>query len=88
MRSRQKDFRVLLFLVMLGMVVGSAVGEAIGLVLPAGVVKDFFLKSVTWGFGPTPVNLVAFTFTIGFAFDVNMMAVLGIVFAAYLFRWY
>ncbi|GJM44778.1 MAG: hypothetical protein DHS20C21_16200 [Gemmatimonadota bacterium] len=88
MRSRQKDFRVLIFLVMLGMVVGSAVGEAIGLVLPAGVVKDFFLKSVTWGFGPTPLNLVAFTLTIGFAFDVNMMAVLGIVFAAYLFRWY
>lgn len=88
MRGRQKDFRVLFFLIMLGMIVGSAVGEAIGLILPEGVVKDFFLKSVAWGFGPTPVNLVALTFTIGFAFDVNMMAVLGIVFAFYLFRWY
>jgi hypothetical protein len=50
--------------------------------------KAFFLESVAWGFGPTPLNLVAFTFTIGFSFDVNVMAVLGIVFAAYLFRWY
>ena len=88
MKGRTKSFKILLFLVLLGMIVGSAIGEAIGLILPDGVVKDFFLKSVAWGFGPTPINLVAFTFTIGFSFDVNVMAVLGIVLAAYLFRWY
>jgi hypothetical protein len=88
LKGRQKSFKILFFLVMLGMIVGSALGEAIGHLLPDGVVKAFFLESVAWGFGPTPLNLVAFTSTIGFSFDVNVMAVLGIAFAAYLFRWY
>lgn len=91
MRSRQKDFKILLFLLILGMIMGSAVGEAIGRIVPeAGnsVVRDFFLKSVEWGFGPTPISLVVVTLTVGLSFKVNVVAVLGIVFAAYLFRWY
>jgi hypothetical protein len=85
---RHKSFWFLLFMVVLGMIVGTAVGEAIGLVLPEGVVKNFFLRSVTASIGPATVNLVAFTFTIGFSLKVNLMAVLGVVVSSYLFRWY
>jgi Domain of unknown function (DUF4321) len=93
-RNRQKDLKVLVLLLILGMIMGSAVGEAIGhLAKPPpppekSVVRDFFLESVEWGFGPTPISLVVVTLTIGLTFKVNVMAVLGIVFAAYLFRWY
>ena len=66
----------------------AAVGEAIGLVLPDGVVKDFFLRSVEASIGPATVDLVAFSFTLGFSLNVNLMAVLGVVLATYLFRWY
>jgi hypothetical protein len=75
-------------MIVLGIVIGSAVGEAIGHVLPEGVVKNFFLEHATTGFGPTPINLVAFTITIGISIKVNIMAVLGVVLATYLFRWY
>jgi hypothetical protein len=75
-------------MVVLGMIVGTAVGEAIGLVLPEGVVKNFFLRSVSASIGPATVDLVAFTFTIGFSLKVNLMAVLGVVVSSYLFRWY
>jgi len=85
---RHKSFGFLLFLVILGMIVGTAIGEAIGLVLPNGVVKDFFLRSVEASLGPATVNLVAFTFTLGFSLKVNLMAVLGVVVSIYLFRWY
>lgn len=90
MKSRQKDFKVLLALLILGMIMGSAVGEAIGHLVPdtGSVVRDFFLSSVQWGFGPAPIPLVVVTLTIGLSFKVNVMGVLGIVFAAYLFRWY
>jgi hypothetical protein len=85
---RHKSFWFLLFMVVLGMIVGTAVGEAIGLILPDGVVKSFFLRSVTASIGPATVNLVAFTFTIGFSLKVNLMGVLGVVVSSYLFRWY
>lgn len=88
MKNRQKGIGMLIVLLILGMIIGSALGEAIGLVLPDGVVKDFFLRSVEAGVGPTTVSLVAFTFTIGFSIKINLMAVLGVVFATYLFRWY
>ena len=85
---RNKSFKFLIFMIILGMIVGTAVGEGIGLILPDGVVKSFFLRSVTASLGPTTVDLVAFTFTLGFSLNVNLMAVLGVVFAVYLFRWY
>jgi hypothetical protein len=85
---RHKSFWFLLFMVVLGMVLGTAVGEAIGLILPDGVVKNFFLRSVTASIGPATLNLVAFTFTLGFSLKVNLMGVLGVVVSSYLFRWY
>jgi hypothetical protein len=88
MKGRQKSIGLLAVLLILGMIVGSAVGEAIGLVLPDGVVKEFFLRSVSASVGPATVDLVAFSFTLGFSLNVNLMAVLGVVFATYLFRWY
>jgi hypothetical protein len=86
--ARQKNIGVLVIMVILGMILGTAVGEGIGHLLPDGVVKAFFLSSVSTSLGPTTVDLVAFTFTLGFSLKVNVMAVLGVVFATYLFRWY
>jgi len=86
--GRQKSLGLLALMLVLGLIVGSAVGEAIGLVLPDGVVKEFFLRSVTAALGPATVDLVAFSFTLGFSLNVHLMAVLGVVLATYLFRWY
>ena len=88
MSQRQKSLGMLVFMVILGAIVGTAIGEAIGLILPEGVVKEFFLRSVATSVGPTTVNLVALTFTIGFSIKVNLMSVLGVVLSTYLFRWY
>jgi hypothetical protein len=75
-------------MLVLGILIGTAVGEGIALLLPDGVVKDFFLRAVTASVGPATVNLVAFSFTIGFSLKLNIMAVLGVIFATYLYRWY
>ncbi len=88
MSQRQKSLAMLIFMVILGAIVGTAVGEALGLILPDGVVKDFFLRSVVAAVGPATFDLVAFTFTLGFSIKINLMAVLGVVFSTYLFRWY
>ncbi len=77
-----------LLAVILGAVMGSALGEVIGLVLPEGVVKQFFLRAATFGINPTTINLVIITLTLGFTFKLNIIGFIGIILAAYIFRWY
>ena len=77
-----------LLAVILGALMGSALGEVIGLILPDGVVKEFFLRSISFGIDPTPINLVIITVTFGFTFKLNIIGVIGIIIAAYIFRWY
>ena len=86
--TRQKRIGILIVMVVFGMILGTALGEAIAVLLPEGVVKEFFLRSVVASIGPGTLNLVAFTITFGMSFKVNVMAVLGMILAAYLFRWY
>jgi uncharacterized membrane protein len=86
--TRQKKIGILIVMVVFGMIVGTALGEAIAVLLPEGVVKEFFLRSVLASVGPGTLNLVAFSITFGMSFKVNVMAVLGMILAAYMFRWY
>ncbi|MBN1998797.1 DUF4321 domain-containing protein [candidate division KSB1 bacterium] len=86
MKNRSKLMFVLVIFV--GALVGAVLGELVGLVLPDGVVKDFFLRSVSFGFSPTTINLVLLTFTFGATIKLNIIGVIGIVLASYVFRWY
>jgi hypothetical protein len=84
----KKPLGILIIMLVLGMLIGGTFGEILGLILPAGVVKEFFLKSISWGIEPRAIRLVVITLTIGFSFKINIISVLGILFAVYLFRWY
>lgn len=86
--KRRLSIGWVLLAVVLGAVMGSALGEVIGLVLPEGVVKDFFLKSASFGIAPTAINLTIIIITFGFTFKLNIIGVIGIIVAAYIFRWY
>lgn len=86
--KRKFSLGMVLIAVVLGALIGSALGEVIGLVLPDGVVKDFFLRSASFGWSPVLVNLAIVTFTFGFTFKLNIIGVIGIILAAYIFRWY
>lgn len=85
---RSLGFHWFLMAILLGALTGSLIGEIIALLLPPGVVEDFFLKSVSFGFSPTTINLVLITFTIGFTFKINVIGVIGIFLASYILRWY
>ncbi len=86
--ARPKRIRILVVMILFGVLVGTAAGEAIAVLVPDGVVKEFFLRSIVASIGPGTLNLVAFSVTLGFSLKVNLMAALGMVLAAYLFRWY
>ena len=84
---RKKSLGWILLIIIVGALLGSALGEVLGLVLPQGVVRDFFLRSAEFGFGPALVNLAVLTFTIGFSIKLNIIGILGIAMAAYFLRW-
>ncbi len=84
---RKKSLWWVLLVVVLGALVGSALGEVLALILPAGVVRDFFLRAVEFSLGPTEVNFVVMRFTLGFALKLNIIGVLGILLVGYVLRW-
>ena len=86
MRSQRKLGFIILVLIM-GAVVGTLLGELLGIILPEGVVKNFFIQSATFSFGPGELNTTVFTLTLGFALKLNIIGLIGILLAIYLLRW-
>jgi len=73
----------------LGVIVGSVVGELIGLLLPEGnVMRELFVSGKEFRVGPLNLDLIVFTLTFGFSLKINLMSVLGIVLVAILLRMY
>jgi uncharacterized membrane protein len=79
---------ILILILFLGSLIGSAFGELIGYILPDGVVKDFFLTSVDAGIKPTTIDLNLIKFTLGFTFKLNVMGIVGVIISAYILKWY
>ncbi len=88
LRSQKKPLGLVLIILILGMLVGSVLGELIGEFVVDGVVKDFFTRSITAGFGPAPLDLVVVQLTLGMRVKLNVISVVGVALAAYLLRWY
>jgi len=84
---RKKSLGWILVVIVLGAFIGTALGEVLAYILPQGVVKEFFLRSAIFSMGPATLNLVVFTFTLGFSFKLNVIGVIGIGIAAYFLRW-
>ncbi len=85
---RRIPLKILVLYIILGAVIGSLIGEFAGWLLPDGVVKDFFIRSVTPGFNPVTLNLVAFSITLGLTMKLNISALFGVIIAIYVLRWY
>jgi hypothetical protein len=88
MAARTRGLGKLFIVLFFGLLMGGALGEVLGHFLPDGVVKEFFVRSISAGIGPAELNLHAIAFTLGFSFKVNVMSVVGVILAAYYFRWY
>jgi len=73
----------------LGVILGSVVGELIGLVLPEdSVMRQLFVSGSEFHVGPLFFNLIVFTFTLGFSLKVNLVSILGIIVVAFILRFY
>ncbi len=84
----KKPIGQIVLVIILGAMVGSLLGELIGLLLPGGVVSDFFLRTGSFGLGPGTLDVKLFSLTAGFTISFNIVGLLGIGVALYLLRWY
>jgi len=80
---------IVALILFLGIIVGTVMGEVIGLILPEGkVIRDVFVSPTDFHVGPLHIDLVVFSFTFGFSLRVNLMSVVGVVLVSMLLRWY
>ncbi len=79
-----KKFGWYMFVLILGAVVGSVLGDAFGVMLPPGILKTMLLKSASFGLPTTAFNLKVLTVTFGFNISINIMGVVGIFLIAYI----
>lgn len=85
---RRTSLGFILLVVLLGAMIGGALGEVLALILPQGVVREFFLRAAEVSVGPAALNLILVKLTLGLALKINVISVLGIFLASYFLRWY
>ena len=89
MAPRRRPLAVVALILFLGIVVGTMLGEMIGILLPEGkIIRDVFVNSTDLHVGPLHLDLVVFSFTLGFSLRINLMSAIGVVLMSLLLRWY
>jgi hypothetical protein len=88
MAVRKIRFGPLVLILFLGLLIGSALGETLGAVLPDGAVRTLLVQALEYDFGPHELSLVVLSITFGFSLKVNVMGVLGVIILSQLLKWY
>ena len=84
---RRRKLGTYIVIILLGAVIGSVLGQLLGLVLPEGVVKEFFTRTGTLiNLRPTTIGPDWLNITMGLCFRINVTGILGIFIAAYIWR--
>lgn len=85
--AAQRGLGLTLVVVIAGAVVGSLLGELLGRALPAGWAQDFLVGGPMIGLTPpATLDLRLVSLTLGLAFKVNVVGVLGLVVSALTLR--
>ena len=88
---QKKNLFFILIVVFIGCIMGTALSMFVSLMIPDGVVKDFFILSHSFGFGHSPnnwINLGPLRFKLGLFFDVSILSIIGIFVSWYILRYF
>lgn len=84
MRGSEKSTRFMIFVILLGAICGSLIGDLLG----SNIKALHFLKNV-YAVGiskPLTLDLRVLSLSFGANFNINLMAILGIILAIILYR--
>ena len=86
---RRQSIRFIFLIIFLGCVLATSFSLFVSLVIPEGVVRDFFILSYPLGFDLADwFDLGPIKFKAGFKFDVSILSVLGIFISWYILRYF
>ena len=75
-----------ILVLVVGALLGSFLGKFIGIAIPQGVIRDLFLSDLTAGLSPATLDLRIIEITLGCMLKINLMAIIGIICSAILFK--
>ena len=86
---RGKNLGLLIITLFVGVLIGGATGQLLGLFLPSDhiVAKALVSPLLTYVAGPWDINLLILVLTFGFTINVNFFSILGIVGAWYYYKY-
>jgi hypothetical protein len=93
--NKSRSFGLIFLVLFFGSMTGSLL-EILGLLLPPGVVKDFFLTSIYFDLagifgnakGVISIDLLMFVLKFGLEITINFTSIIGLAAAFYLLRFY
>jgi len=87
LRKLRKNIGLTIFIFLAGILIGTLIGDILGLLLPYGAVKRVMIYSFQIGFHPVTIDLHIIMLTLGFMFKINLFGVIGILILGYILKW-
>ncbi|MFQ6606960.1 MAG: DUF4321 domain-containing protein [Fidelibacterota bacterium] len=91
----RKTLGFVLLVILIGAMLGSLLGSGLAYILPEGVVKEFFLRSVDFSLGgllglddAIKIDLLVVQLIIGLKISLNFAAIFGLAAAYYFLRYF
>ncbi len=89
--NKKPKILFIIVVIFFGAISGSILSQFIGILLPGGVVKDFFLSSSSIGWGASQnnwIDLSVVRIKTGFFVDISVVSALGMGIAWYFLRYF
>ena len=88
--NNKRSILVVLIILLFGCIIGTALSQLFSLILPDSVVKQFFLKttSIGWGNSSGWVDFNIIRFKSGFYIDISVLSLIGMMISWYFLRYF
>ncbi len=92
----KRSIGLIILILFVGAMAGTLIGELFGWILPEGVVKDFFLTSISFDLGGLVGNesgvivldIIIFTLKFGLSIKINFISIIGLASSYYFLRYF
>ena len=88
--SNKRSIAIIFLMLFIGCIVGTALSQLFSTILPEGVVKDFFMQSISlgWGSSNSWIDLNIIKFKTGFYIDISALSLIGMSISWYFLRYF
>ena len=88
--NNKRSILMVLTILLFGCIIGTALSQLFSILLPDGVVKQFFLQttSIGWGDSSVSIDFNIIRFKSGFYIDVSVLSLIGMLISWYFLRYF